>query len=128
MVMITVLKAAMLVVFLVLLQVVYHFIMKKWLGITEKYTFTYVNDLHRTMDWSIRGIFIAMLLINYVLQWIGLLQWGLIIFFVALGLLRTIMQYKNQDGSNLYKLTASHVVFIVAIYPVMLLSINYWIA
>ena len=116
------LKLIFMIVILLLLFIIFELVMRQWLKVEKKKRFSHnhVNDKHSKIDWSIRIIFIAFIILGSIINanrdyteriWF-LEPWyvlfGLIILSEAV---RALMEWKYADNKNAYIFTLSQLVF-----------------
>ncbi len=116
------LKMIFMIVILLLLFIIFELVLRQWLKVEKKKRFSHnhVNDKHSKIDWSIRIIFIAFIILGSIINanrdyteriWF-LEPWyvlfGLIILSEAV---RALMEWKYADNKNAYIFTLSQLVF-----------------
>lgn len=119
------LKLFLLVVFVLLIGYSFNAIMRKWLKVEKPKFFSYnhVNDTHKKIDWSLRGVFVVLLIIGYVVNSERLSQaqepifflqtWVFLFAFVVFTeIVRGFMEWKYADNPKTYLVTVSSLVFL----------------
>lgn len=117
----------LLLTIVLLLLVSFNALMRKLLKVEKKNFFSYdhVNEEHSKIDWTIRIIFIVILLLRYFVDTTGdpmdsiwfLEPWYIMmVFIVVTEVARATKEYKYAENRNAYKLTISQLVFIVVIF------------
>ncbi|MGG1220910.1 DUF4181 domain-containing protein [Priestia endophytica] len=115
---------------ILLLWFLFNTIMRKWLKVERKKLFSYnhVNEKHKKMDWTIRIITIASILLGFIINmsrdstdWFWFLQsWAvLFIFIVVSETVRAVMERKYAKNPNAYKLTISELLFILILFFIL---------
>ncbi|MEK3996341.1 DUF4181 domain-containing protein [Psychrobacillus sp. FSL K6-2365] len=116
------LRLIFMIVIILLFFYIFELVMRKWLKVEKKKRFSHnhVNDKHSKIDWSIRIIFIAFIILGSILNanrddterlWFlepWYLLFGLIILSEAV---RALMEWKYADNKNAYIFTLSQLVF-----------------
>ncbi|MBC2726078.1 DUF4181 domain-containing protein [Desulfosporosinus sp.] len=117
-----------LLITIVLLSLVsFNAVVRKLLNVEKKNLFSshYVNEKHKKIDWTIRIIFLVVLLIGHFvnisrdpMDWIWFFEpWFLMMGLVpATEVARAIIEYKYAENRNDYKLTISQLVFIFILF------------
>ncbi|MED4072150.1 DUF4181 domain-containing protein [Priestia endophytica] len=124
------LKFISLLAIILLLWVSFNTIMRKWLKVERKKLFSYnhVNEKHKKMDWTIRIITIASILLGFIINmsrdstdWFWFLQsWAvLFIFIVVSEIVRAVMERKYAKNPNAYKLTISELLFVLILFFIL---------
>lgn len=119
-----------------ILMFLFNFIMRKWLKVERPKMFSYnhVNDKHKKIDWIVRGLFVALILLGGVIninrlprEPILLLEpWVLLLSLVIIAeIIRAVMEKKYAENPNAYIFTLSQLVFIV-ILSISIFSTNFW--
>lgn len=96
--------------------------MRRWLKVEKKMLFSYnhVNDKHQKIDWTIRIIFIAFIILgsfinierDYTERIWFLEPWYLLIGLTILSeAVRAFMEWRYVDNKNTYIFTLSQLVF-----------------
>lgn len=116
------LKLIFVIVIFLLLFIIFELVIRLWLKVEKKKRFSHnhVNDKHSKIDWSIRIIFIAFIILGSIINanrdyteriWFlepWYLLFGLIILSEAV---RALMEWKYADNKNAYIFTLSQLVF-----------------
>ncbi|QEY20776.1 DUF4181 domain-containing protein [Psychrobacillus sp. AK 1817] len=130
------LKLIFLIVILSLLFIVFGSVMRRWLKVEKKKFFSHnhVNEKHKKMDWTIRIVFIAFIIlgsfINATLDFSERI-WFLEPWYLLFGLtilsetVRALMEWKYADNKNSYIFTLSQLVFGM-ILVISILTTNFW--
>ncbi|WP_124052247.1 DUF4181 domain-containing protein [Priestia endophytica] len=124
------LKFISLLAIILLLWISFNTIMRKWLKVERKKLFSYnhVNEKHKKMDWTIRIITIASILLGFIINmsrdstdWFWFLQsWAvLFIFIVVSETVRAVMERKYAKNPNTYKLTISELLFVLILFFIL---------
>lgn len=113
---------------ILLLWMSFNIIMRKWLKVERKKFFSYnhVNEKHKKMDWTIRIITIASILLGFIINmsrestnWF-LQSWVvLFIFIVVSETVRAVMERKYAKNPNTYKLTISELLFVIILFFIL---------
>ena len=119
------LKLFLLVVFVLAAGYSFNAIMRKWLKVEKpkRFSYNHVNNLHKKIDWSLRGLFVVLLLLGYFVNseriWnsqepILLLQTWVLLFalVVSTEIVRAFMEWKYDENSNAYLVTISSLIFL----------------
>lgn len=115
-------KFIFMIVIILLLFIIFESVMRQWLKVEKKKRFSHnhVNEKHSKIDWSIRIIFIAFIILGSFINanrdnteriWFlepGYILFGLIILSEGV---RALMEWKYADNQNAYILTLSQLVF-----------------
>lgn len=97
-------------------------IMRKWLKVEKpkRFSHNHVNDLHKRIDWSLRGVFVALMLIGYFVNISRAPQESILfleVWFLLFALLiitetvRAVMERKYAKNPNAYIVTMSQLAF-----------------
>ncbi|MCY8235341.1 DUF4181 domain-containing protein [Priestia endophytica] len=124
------LRLISLLAIILLLWFLFNTIMRKWLKVERKKLFSYnhVNEKHKKMDWTIRIITIASILLGFIINmsrdstdWFWFLQsWAvLFIFIVVSETVRAVMERKYAKNPNAYKLTISELLFVLILFFIL---------
>lgn len=122
------LKVLLLIVFVLLIAYSFNAIMRKWLKVEKPKFFSYnhVNDKHKKIDLSLRGVVSVLLIIGYVNNSERLSQaqkpifllktWVLLFaFVVSIEVVRAFMEWKYAENPKTYLVTVSSLVFLVIV-------------
>ncbi|MDT3765864.1 DUF4181 domain-containing protein [Priestia filamentosa] len=115
---------------ILLFWISFNTIMRKWLKVKKKKLFSYnhVNEKHKKMDWTIRIITIASILIGFIINisrdstdWFWFLQsWVILFIFIVVSeTVRAIMERKYAKNPNAYKLTISELLFVIILFFIL---------
>lgn len=116
------LKMIFMIVILLLLFIIFELVLRQWLKVEKKKRFSHnpVNDRHSKIDWSIRIIFIAFIILGSIINanreyaeriWI-IEPWNLLFGLIILSeTVRALMEWKYADNKNAYIFTLSQLVF-----------------
>jgi uncharacterized membrane protein YoaK (UPF0700 family) len=124
------LKFISLLAIILLLWVSFNTIMRKWLKVERKKLFSYnhVNEKHKKIDWTIRIITIASILIGFIINisrdstdWFWFLQsWVVLFIFIGISeTVRAVMERKYAKNPNTYKLTISELLFVIILFFIL---------
>ncbi|WP_124053402.1 DUF4181 domain-containing protein [Priestia endophytica] len=124
------LKFISLLAIILLLWVSFNTIMRKWLKVERKKLFSYnhVNEKHKKIDWTIRIITIASILIGFIINisrdstdWFWFLQsWVVLFIFIVISeTVRAVMERKYAKNPNTYKLTISELLFVIILFFIL---------
>lgn len=120
------LKLLLLVTVYFLLITLFNAIMRRWLGVEKRKAFSYnhINDKHRKIDWTIRIVFLCVLLIGGFVN-VGMIPQEPLFFlqpwfllFVLLFLsetIRAVMERKYAKNPNAYIFTICQSAFILVL-------------
>lgn len=112
-----------LVVFMLVL-IIFNRVMRKWLKVEKKkaFTYNYVNKKHEKIDWTLRIIFIAAIVLG---SFINIERneslWYLEAWFIMFCLIflteavRIFMEWRHAENKNDYLFTLSQLVFCTVI-------------
>lgn len=110
-------------VFLLVLMI-FNMILRKWLKVEKKkfFSYNYVNKKHEKIDWTLRIIFIAALIIsNFINIERNESLWYLETWFIMFSLIffteavRVFMEWRHAENKNDYLFTLSQLVFCTVI-------------
>lgn len=98
-------------------------IMRKWLKVEKPKFFSYnhVNYKHKKIDWSLRGVFVVLLIFGYVVNTERLPQesilfletWFLLlVLFSSIGIVQAFMEWKYAENPKTFLVTVSSLVFL----------------
>lgn len=115
---------------ILLFWISFNTIMRKWLKVKKKKLFSYnhVNEKHKKMDWTIRIITIASILIGFIINisrdstdWFWFLQsWVILFIFIVVSeTVRAIMERKYAKNPNAYKLTIGELLFVIILFFIL---------
>ncbi|QFG00370.1 DUF4181 domain-containing protein [Psychrobacillus glaciei] len=116
------LKLIFVIVIFSLLFIIFGSVMRRWLKVEKKKRFSHnhVNDKHQEIDWTIRMIFIAFIIlgsfINVTRDYTERI-WFLESWYLLFGLtilseaVRALMEWKYADNKKAYIFTMSRLVF-----------------
>lgn len=121
-------KLLLLIGFILLSAYLFNAMMLKWLKVDKPKFFSYnhVNDTHKKTDWSLRGVFMVLLVIGYVVNNERLAQaqepivwlqtWVMLFaFVVSTEIVRAFMEWKYADNPKTYLVTVSSLAFLVIV-------------
>ncbi|QFG00079.1 DUF4181 domain-containing protein [Psychrobacillus glaciei] len=116
------LKLIFVIVIFLILFIIFGSFIRRWLKVEKKKRFSHnhVNDKHQKIDWTIRIIFIAFIIlgsfINVTRDYTERI-WFLEPWYLLFGLtilseaVRALMEWKYSDNKNAYIFTLSQLVF-----------------
>ena len=108
-----------LVVFMLVLMI-FNRVMRKWLKVEKKkaFSYNYVNNKHEKIDWTLRIIFLAAILLgNFINIERNERLWYLEIWFLMFGLIfltetvRAFMEWRYAENKRDYLFTVSQLAF-----------------
>lgn len=115
-----------------LLMFVFNSIIRKYLKIEKRkaFSYAYVNEKHKKIDWIIRISFIIILFISnfYQRRNIGEVKWYFEIWFIALvfivisDLFRAFMEWKYAENRKTFIFTISQLIFILGLLGILFAS------
>lgn len=119
-----------------ILMFLFNGIMRRWLKVKRPKMFSHnhVNDKHKKIDWTFRGIFVVLMIIGGAVNInrlpeepiLFLETWFLLLMLVIIAeIIRAIMEKRHAENPNAYIFTLSQLVFIV-ILLISLFSTNFW--
>lgn len=117
-------KLILLLTIVISLLYLFNVVMRKWLKVEKKKTFSYnhINERHKKIDWTIRIIFLVSMILGYFInaarepmEWFWFLEtWFLLIIFIVLSeSVRAVMEWKYAVNKKDYIFTISQLVFSV---------------
>ncbi|MEY9976409.1 cation transport ATPase [Lysinibacillus sp. RC79] len=118
-----------LILFLIVLVLVistFGFVIRKLLGVERKKWFSYnhLNERHKKLDWTVRIIFLSLLLISsyYMIYndtvgipWYFETWFILIIFLITSEMLRAFMEWRYADNKRDFVVTIAEMMFMISI-------------
>ena len=116
------LKLLLLLTVFSVLMISFNAIMRKWLGVEKRKAFSHnhVNDKHKKIDWSIRFIFIAIMVIGGLINvtmiprepYLFLQPWFLLFVLIFVTeTVRAVMERRYAKNPNDYVFTVFQLVF-----------------
>lgn len=115
-----------------LLMFVFNSIIRKYLKIEKRkvFSYAYVNEKHKKIDWIIRISFIIILFISNLYQRrnIGEVKWYFEIWFIAFvfivisDLFRAFMEWKYAENPKTFIFTISQLIFILGLLGILFAS------
>lgn len=119
-----------------ILMFLFNLLMRKWLKVKRPKMFSHnhVNAEHKKIDWIVRGVFVALIVLGGVINInrlpgepiVFLEPWVLLLSLVIISeIIRAIMEKKYAENPNAYIFTLSQLAFIL----ILLISIfptNFW--
>lgn len=113
------------------LAVVFYLVMKKVLGLKGDASFSFVNDLHKSIHLALLIMFIGLLLIGYVFEWVAivgwLMRWGLFLFLLVMELVRVWMLWRFAGDRPRMLLSMSYVLFLLLLFPGVIWLVDNWV-
>ncbi|WP_370043421.1 DUF4181 domain-containing protein [Lysinibacillus sp. RC79] len=111
---------------LVLVISTFGFVIRKLLGVERKKWFSYnhLNERHKKLDWTVRIIFLSLLLISsyYMIYndtvgipWYFETWFILIIFLITSEMLRAFMEWRYADNKRDFVVTIAEMMFMISI-------------
>lgn len=118
------LKLVFLIAFAVIAIFSFNAIMRRCLKVEKpkRFSHNYVNDLHKKIDWSIRGLIAILIIIGGFVnigripsERILLLEvWSLLFtLIIATEIVRAVIEWKYAENPKAYIMTISQLVFLV---------------
>jgi len=112
----------LLLAIVMLLFLLFNAVMRKWLQVEKKKLFSYnhINEKHKKMDWTIRVVFLVVLLLgNFInvtrepMEWFWFFEtWFLLIVFIVVSeTVRAVMEWKYAVNKKDYIFTISQLIF-----------------
>lgn len=119
-----------------LLFLLFNAVMRKWLQVEKKKLFSYnhINEKHKKMDWTIRVVFLVVLLLgNFInvtrepMEWFWFFEtWFLLIVFIVVSeTVRAVMEWKYAVNKKDYIFTISQLIFGVLLI-LTVIQTNFW--
>ncbi|MER2079357.1 DUF4181 domain-containing protein [Psychrobacillus psychrotolerans] len=119
-----------------LLFLLFNAVMRKWLQVEKKKLFSYnhINEKHKKMDWTIRVVFLVVLLLgNFInvtrepMEWFRFFEtWFLLIVFIVVSeTVRAVMEWKYEVSKKDYIFTISQLIFGVLLILTVIQN-NFW--
>ena len=113
------------------LFLLFNAVMRNWLKIEKKKLFSYnhINEKHKKIDWTIRIVFLASLLLGYFInvlrdpmEWFWFFEtWFLLIVFIVVSeTVRAVMEWKYAVNKKDYIFTISQLIFGVTLILIVI--------
>lgn len=126
----------LLLAIVMLLFLLFNAVMRKWLQVEKKKLFSYnhVNEKHKKMDWTIRVVFLVVLLLgNFInvtrepMEWFWFFEtWFLLIVFIVVSeTVRAVMEWKYAVNKKDYIFTICQLIFGVLLI-LTVIQTNFW--
>ena len=126
----------LLLAIVMLLFLLFNAVMRKWLQVEKKKLFSYnhINEKHKKMDWTIRVVFLVVLLLgNFInvtrepMEWFWFFEtWFLLIVFIVVSeTVRAVMEWKYAVNKKDYIFTISQLIFGVLLI-LTVIQTNFW--
>ncbi|MEK5216456.1 DUF4181 domain-containing protein [Psychrobacillus sp. FSL H8-0487] len=126
----------LLLAIVMLLFLLFNAVMRKWLQVEKKKLFSYnhINEKHKKMDWTIRVVFLVVLLLgNFInvttepMEWFWFFEtWFLLIVFIVVSeTVRAVMEWKYAVNKTDYIFTISQLIFGVLLI-LTVIQTNFW--
>lgn len=126
----------LLLAIVMLLFLLFNAVMRKWLQVEKKKLFSYnhINEKHKKMDWTIRVVFLVVLLLgNFInvtrepMEWFWFFEtWFLLIVFIVVSeTVRAVMEWKYAVNKKDYIFTISQLIFGVLLI-LTVTQTNFW--
>jgi cytochrome bd-type quinol oxidase subunit 2 len=111
----------------------FHTIMRKWLKVEKKKSFSYnhVNATHKKVDWAIRITAIVIIFVGYIItilrgsiDMIWFIQpWFILFIFIGVSeTVRAVMERRYAENPNDYKLTISQIIFMFVLFFILYMT------
>ena len=119
-------KLIVFLISIVLVLITFNYTVRKLLGVDRKkwFSYNYINERHKKLDWTVRTVFLIILLFSYfytvsnielIIEWYFQPAFIVIILIIISELLRAFMEWKYAENKKAYIATILELCFTISV-------------